>query len=183
MPDVSKLVRMKIVNIGPIGPEGVTIDLDNIVCLVGANNSGKSTVLRAYELALGAQKFAPEKDLCKRATERLASVEIWVHIPTGVANIAEKWKSKEGDLLLVRSRWEWSEANSWSANRQTWDPEMGDYSADGKASGLDNVFNSRLPQPFRIGTLGTDDHCGPDFVLLARTGRSGCDYPLSGALS
>ncbi len=157
MPDVSKLVQMRIVNIGPIGPEGITIDLDNIVSLVGANNSGKSTVLRAYEVALGTKKFAPENDLCTRAPERLASVEIWVHIPPGIANIADKWKTKEGDLLLVRSRWEWSEANSWAPNRQTWDPELDAYSTDDKASGLDTVFNSRLPQPFRIGTLEDPD--------------------------
>ena len=153
MADRSRLVRMRIVNIGPIGPEGLDVDLDNIVCLVGANNSGKSTVLRAYELALGTEKFTPERDLCKRASEPVASVEIWVHIPEGTPNIAERWKAKEDNLLLVRSRWQWADSNGWAVERQTWNPEISDYSTDDKASGLDNVFNSRLPKPFRIGTL------------------------------
>ena len=157
MTERSKLVRMHIVNIGPIGPEGLTVELDDIVCLVGSNNSGKSTVLRAYELAVGTAKFSPEKDLCKRADEASAFVEIWVHIPKGIANISEKWKIEENDLLMVRSRWEWSEANSWAVTRRTWDPELSDYSEDEKAGGLDNVFNSRLPQPFRIGTLEDPD--------------------------
>ena len=142
---------MKIVNLGCIGPGGLTIELDNILCLVGANNCGKSTVLRAYELAVGTEAFSKEEDLCHRADGKPASIELWVHIPKGIENIAEKWKTPENDLLLVRSRWEWSvETNA--KTRQTWDPEINDF-GDDKASGLDNVFSSRLPKPFRIGTL------------------------------
>ena len=48
----SHLVRMHIKNIGCIGNDGLTVELDDIVCLVGANNAGKTTVLRAYELAV-----------------------------------------------------------------------------------------------------------------------------------
>ena len=51
MLDRSRLVRLKITNIGCVGPEGLVIELDDILCLVGPNNTGKSTVLRAYELA------------------------------------------------------------------------------------------------------------------------------------
>jgi len=49
----SKLVRISVRNIGCIGNDGVEIELDNVVCLVGKNNAGKSTILRAYELAKG----------------------------------------------------------------------------------------------------------------------------------
>ena len=45
----SHLVRMRVRNLGCIGNEGLTVELDDIVCLVGANNAGKTTVLRAYE--------------------------------------------------------------------------------------------------------------------------------------
>lgn len=152
MPERSRLVRMKIVNLGCIGPEGLTVELDNILCLVGANNCGKSTVLRAYELAVGTEAFSKEEDLCRRADGKPASVELWVHIPKGIENIAEKWKATESELLLVRSRWEWSAETNWATTRQTWDPEINDF-GDDKASGLDNVFSSRLPKPFRIGTL------------------------------
>lgn len=153
MPDTSRLVRMKVCNLGCIGPEGCEIALDSVLCLVGGNNTGKSTILRAYELALGTATFNPASDLCRRAGDRPATVEIWVHIPKGMANIAEKWKEPDGSLLLVRSKWEWGSEASWSKTRTTWDPEMQDYSADDKASGLDTVFNSRLPVPFRIGSL------------------------------
>jgi putative ATP-dependent endonuclease of OLD family len=90
--------------------------------------------------------------LCHRADGKPASVELWVHIPEGTENIAEKWKTPDNSLLLVQSKWEWSAENNWVRTRQTWDPETKDF-GDDKASGLDNVFSSRLPKPFRIGTL------------------------------
>lgn len=153
MPDTSRLVKMRICNLGCIGPEGCEIALDSILCLVGCNNSGKSTILRAYELALGTATFSQENDLCRRSGDLPATVEIWVHIPEGMANIAEKWKVIEGNFRLVRSKWEWSKETKWNKVRTTWDPEIGNYSEDDKASGLDTVFNSRLPVPFRIGSL------------------------------
>ncbi len=153
MVERSRLVKMRMQNIGCVGPEGCEIALDNIICLVGSNNCGKSTILRAYELAVGAANFNHHDDLCKRSNGLPASVEIWVHIPRATANIAEKWKVEENGLFLVRSKWEWSSENNYMKMRYTWDPEIGRYSIDDKASGLDNVFTSRLPVPFRIGSL------------------------------
>jgi putative ATP-dependent endonuclease of OLD family len=49
--DRSRLIRMKVSNVGCVGPDGLTVALDNILCVVGPNNTGKSTILRAYELA------------------------------------------------------------------------------------------------------------------------------------
>ncbi len=150
MPEHSKLVKMRIENIGCIGPEGLEIELNNILTIVGANNTGKSTILKAYEFALGTETFKIT-DRCQRALDQVSSVEIWVHIPVGMSNIAEKWKTKDGPYLVVRSKWEWD--RDFIKTRKTWDPEINDYAIDDTASGLDNVFNSRLPQPLRIGTL------------------------------
>lgn len=150
----SKLLNITIKNLGCIGEEGLTVDLDNILCLVGQNNSGKSTILRAYELAVGTQSYSFDKDYCKRSTEK-TSVEISVHIPDGIGNIAEKWKEKVGDLSIVKSKWEW-EFNGLKT-RKTYDPEIQDFADEGNAAGLDNVFNSRLPIPFRIGALDSSN--------------------------
>jgi putative ATP-dependent endonuclease of the OLD family len=147
----SHLVRMQVKNIGCIGNEGLTIELDEIVCLVGANNAGKTTVLRAYELAIRQMDLKSE-DFNRNAGNKPASVELWVHIPEEAANIDEKWKEKSDDLSLVRSKWEWP-VNGGKPIRTTWNPIAQEYSEDGKAAGLDTVFNSRLPQPFRIGSL------------------------------
>jgi hypothetical protein len=95
--------------------------------------------------------YIHNKDYCKRSKGENASVEIEVHIPEGTANIAEKWKEKRGIYSVVKSRWEWDQ--NGTKNRKTFDPESQEYSDDGNAAGLDNVFNSRLPVPFRIGAL------------------------------
>jgi len=147
----SKLLKISFGNLGCIGHEGLSVSLDNILCLVGDINAGKSTVLRAYELAVGTQTYSYDKDYCKRSSEQNTYVEISVHIPEGTANIAEKWKERHGNLLVVKSRWEWEK--NGSKTRKTYDPETKEYSDDGNAAGLDNVFNSRLPVPFRIGAL------------------------------
>ncbi len=151
MAERSHLVRMHVKNIGCIGNDGLTIELDEIVCLVGANNAGKTTVLRAYELAVKHAELKIE-DFNRNSNGNPASVELWVHIPKAAANVDEKWKEELDGLLLVRSKWEWP-INGGKPTRTTWDPETNEYAEDGKASGLDTVFNSRLPQPFRIGSL------------------------------
>lgn len=148
----SHLVRMRVRNLGCIGNEGLTVELDDIVCLVGANNAGKTTVLRAYELAVQQEKL-DIKDFNCNANGNPATVELWIHIPESAGNIDEKWKEKTSDgLLLVRSKWEWP-LEGGKPTRSTWDPDKGEYADDGKAAGLDTVFNSRLPKPFRIGSL------------------------------
>ncbi|MCX6579894.1 MAG: AAA family ATPase [Candidatus Aminicenantes bacterium] len=154
----SKLVKMEIYNLGCIGPEGLSVDLDDLLCLVGPNNTGKSTVLRAYELAVSNQKLK-EDDKCKRSAETDNSkVILYVHIPQGIPNIDERWKFPENDYLLVKSKWEWD--SSGNPKRQTFDPQIGNFSEIEKASGLDQVFSSRLPKPFRIGALEdpTEEH-------------------------
>lgn len=153
MPKASKLVRMTIRNIGCIGNDGLTVELDNVVCLVGKNNAGKSTVLKAYTLAQGEESFLAERDRCQHAPEGAPSeVELEVHIPPGIGNVDEKWKRAEGDLLIVRSLWRW-EAPEFKKVRATWDPEVDGWADGEKAGGADNVFKSRLPKPIRIGSL------------------------------
>jgi putative ATP-dependent endonuclease of OLD family len=154
----SYLVKLKVCNLGCIGPEGLEVSLDEIVCLVGANNTGKSTVLRAYEAAyFGANLTADE--VSAKGAGQPATVELWVHIPQGAGNVDEKWKESVDGKLLVRSKWTWPAAGGKPV-RTTWDPQTNEYAEDGKAAGLDAVFNSRLPRPFRIGSLDdpTEEH-------------------------
>lgn len=165
----SKLVRITVRNIGCIGDDGVSIELDNVVCLVGRNNAGKSTILRAYELAKGSATFDGGKDRCQYApVDQPSEVMLEVHIPEGIGNVDPKWKIEKDGLLLVKSRWQWS-APSYQKVRSTWDPTggadgSGAWADDSKAGGADAVFNSRLPRPLRIGSL--DDAAKTEDMLL-----------------
>jgi putative ATP-dependent endonuclease of OLD family len=160
----SKLLNLTVKNLGCIGPEGVHVALDNVVCLVGKNNAGKSTILRAYELAIKPTLFSGPCDRCRWAPEGEPSVvELDVHIPEGVANVDEKWKTPSGKHFVVRSKWEWKPDESFV--RKTWDPTNCEWSDGAKAGGADNVFKSRLPRPLRIGSL--QDASETQAVLLA----------------
>lgn len=165
----SKLLRMTVRNIGCIGNEGIEIELDNIVCLVGKNNAGKSTILRAYELAKGTAPFDITRDRHQHAEEDQPSeVLLEVHIPEGIGNVDAKWKYARDGFLIVKSRWCWG-APSFQKVRTTWDPTagpegQGDWAEDSKAGGADSVFGSRLPRPLRIGSL--DDAAKTEEMLL-----------------
>lgn len=152
----AKLVELRIRNLGCIGPEGLIVELDKIVCLVGKNNAGKSTILRAYELAQGNSALT-KGDRCQLTPEGdHPEVILDVHIPDSVKNVDRRWRIAKGDLLIVRSRWVWR-ADNLPPERSTWDPELNDHAGgwaeDGKAAGADNVFKSRLPKPLRIDAL------------------------------
>ncbi|MEG3619409.1 AAA family ATPase, partial [Magnetovibrio sp. PR-2] len=163
----SKLVEMKIRNLGCIGSDGLSIPLNDIACLVGKNNSGKSTVLDAYELAQGGKQL-PRGARCKLAGDREPTeIILDIHIPEGIGNVAEEWKfvppENPENLRIVRSRWQWfregdkPERTTWKPNENAQTIEEGDWASEGNAAGLDNVFKSRLPAPIRVGSLEEPD--------------------------
>ncbi|HCQ64650.1 MAG TPA: hypothetical protein DIU07_05485 [Rhodobacteraceae bacterium] len=151
-------------NIGCIGPDGFSAALDDVVHIVGRNNSGKSTLLRAYELAQGSEKFDLSRDRFAIAPEDQPSeVVLEIHIPEGIGNINEEWKEERDGLRILTSRWQWWPQHVGDGKlfpiRQTRRPgqdeeENEGFAEDGKAGGADNVFKSRLPQPVRIGSSG-----------------------------
>lgn len=170
----SKLVRMTVRNIGCVGAEGLDIELDNVVCVVGKNNAGKSTLLRAYELANGSASFAPSQDRHQHApADQPSEILLEVHIPDGIGNVDARWKIDRDGLRIVRSRWQWS-APDYQRVRTTWDPQggeagRGDWAKDGKAGGADPVFSSRLPRPLRIGSLDDAEKTEEMLLTLALT--------------
>lgn len=159
-----KLLELRIYNIGCIGPEGLSVSLDNIVCLVGPNNSGKSTVIKAYKMAHKGEPLKKE-DYCLRANGAAAVVELDVHIPEGTENVGEQWKIRRGDYLIVKSQWTWESVGKKPV-RKTFDPEKGVWSDDAKASGLDNVFKNRIPTPVYVGTLESYEQAYKELLPL-----------------
>ncbi|WP_434624497.1 ATP-dependent nuclease [Azospirillum sp. B2RO_4] len=160
-------MRMHIKNLGCIGSDGLEIALDNVVCIVGRNNVGKSTILRAYELAQTSGKLK-EDDFSKFSPNELPEIVLDVYIPDGIGNIGEKWKFMHKGLKIIRNRWIWKSPDE-SPTRQTWDPEennnSGEWSNE-KVAGIDSVFGSRLPQPLRVDSLQDADKEHDEIIKL-----------------
>ncbi len=169
----SKLLSISIRNIGCIGAEPVEIALDQIVCLVGKNNAGKSTVLTAYELARGKQTFTHADRHQHASPDDHSEIVLEVHIPQGLGNVDEKWKVPRDGLLVVKSRWSWSPEDDFKRKRETWSPQLNDgaggWDPDEKAGGFDSVFGSRLPEPIRIGSLDDATTSQPQLLAMALT--------------
>lgn len=150
----SKLIRISIRNIGCTGNDGIDIELDNIVCLVGKNNAGKSTILRAYELAKGSVSFDINRDRCQYApNDQPSEVKLEVHIPAGIGNVDEKWKTETEGLLIVKSRWQWL-GPDYQKVRTTWDPTGGE---DGQGAGR---TTEKLEVLIQCLARAYRDHCG-----------------------
>lgn len=142
----------------------ISIDLDDIVILVGGNNSGKSTILRAYEVAVNSEALTiddfPDK---KIDSENLPKVEIHTIVDDETAPNKEKWccEMKDGEYL-VKEKWTWTTVGPKAK------PERLGYlvsegrwaTADDKPKkpwATDNVAGARRPKPHRVSTFDSPE--------------------------
>lgn len=147
---VTKLRKLIIQNFGCIGNSPVTVELDDIVVLVGPNNAGKSTILRAYQKItesstpkLSLQEFHQGKE----NPEALPTIELVTAIVSDPP--ASKWvQVVDAKNKFVRERWVWSKPEV-EAKRQGWDVEEKKWS-DNVPWGAPNIANSRRPTPHRL---------------------------------
>ena len=118
-----RLHKLKVSNFRCIGSEPVEIELDDIVVLVGPNNSGKSSILHAYEVVMehGSSegkltiddfpngKLDPQQtptiELETIVFEKTAPGDRWV------------WTNPDNGEMLVREKWTWNEPES---TKESW---------------------------------------------------------------
>ncbi|MBY3441797.1 ATP-dependent nuclease [Rhizobium laguerreae] len=147
-----KLRSLSVRNFRCIGPEAVRVDLDDIVVLVGPNNSGKSSILRAYEIAMSEGSNAGKLKLedfpnGEVNPEEPVEIELVTEVITGdpgkqwigdfngkpIADVGKKY---------VKEKWVWNDQGKgkrfgWNVEKQEWD--------DKKPWGYANVANARRP--------------------------------------
>jgi putative ATP-dependent endonuclease of the OLD family len=147
-----RLQRLGIQNLGCIGQTAVTVDLNEIVVLVGPNNAGKSTILRAYELAMSegsAKAKLAIDDFPRGCVDSSALPTIELSTVVFDSTPGARWIDSSSGEQVVRERWVW-EAPGVAPKRQGWDAQSADWASDGVPWGAANVANSRRPQPHRI---------------------------------
>jgi putative ATP-dependent endonuclease of OLD family len=147
-----KLRSLSVKNFRCIGDNPVQIDLDDIVVLVGPNNSGKSSILRAYEIAMSEGSNEGKLKLedfpnGKVDPDRPVEIELITEVIEG--NPGKHWigdfegkPAKAGERKYVKEKWVWDAVGKgtrygWNVETQAWDNK--------KPWGWANVANARRP--------------------------------------
>lgn len=152
-----KITKLIIKNFGCIGALGVAIDVDKIVVLVGANNSGKSTILRAFEVVTDNLKLEQD-DFHNRQVVLGALPEVELHSVVVEENKpGNEWCMPLSDTTwLVKEKWIWEGINV-DPKRVGFNVVKGRWAEDGDAGlmpwGTNNVAKSRRPKPHRVNTF------------------------------
>lgn len=154
-----RLHKLVIKNFRSIGPEPVEIELDDIVVLVGPNNAGKSSTLRAYDIVMqhGSKEGRLVIDDFPNGVvdkENLPQIELQTIVFDKAPG--ERWIAKTAESeWLIRERWTWESPNK-EPIRQGFDVEKGDWDEQ-VPWGAPNVANARRPRPHRIDAFASPD--------------------------
>jgi len=145
-----RLHKLIIKNFRCIGERPVEIELDDIVVLVGPNNAGKSSILRAYEVVMSHGSNDGHLSIddfpnSKINQERLPEIELQTVVFDN--SPGDRWIQDINGEKFVRERWVWT--NPGAGKRQGFDFKKNNWD-DEVPWGAPNVANSRRPQPHRV---------------------------------
>lgn len=170
-----RLVRLVIRNFRCIGATPVTIDLDDIVVLVGPNNVGKSSVLKAYEVIMWEGSAAGDlsiDDFPSGKVDPEALPEIELHTVVYDDSPGPEWMEKtESGEMLVRELWRWPSPGppvrrGFNVQEKRW---ANDEDKEKVPWGAAGVANSRRPQPHRVDAFASPDEQAGEIVKLLMT--------------
>lgn len=151
-----KLAALTIRNFGCFDEQGCTIKVDDIVVLIGQNNTGKSTVLDAYEA------FASMGGKLPLSSFREENVANKISIEGIFVDITESDKNTMGQACVyndndygeaIKVKFEWSKADE-DGKKFTFNGQAGNFQPGG-AGGWDTLLQSRIPAPLRIKPTDT----------------------------
>ncbi|MDQ0269913.1 ATP-dependent nuclease [Cytobacillus purgationiresistens] len=144
-PRLSKLI---IKNFRCIGNKPVEIELDDIVVLVGSNNAGKSTILKAYEVIMSQGSNAGKLSIDDFPNGEIIKgfyPEIELHTVVHDNSPGERWirVDEVTQEKYVREQWIWEDVGA--PKRRGYDVEQEEWS-ENVPWGAPNVANSQRPQ-------------------------------------
>jgi putative ATP-dependent endonuclease of OLD family len=159
-PNVKKprLNKLIIKNFRCIGSKPVEIDLNEIVVLVGPNNAGKSSILKAYSVAMsegsdGANLTIDDFPEKKIDPNNLPQIEL--HTVLYENTPGERWiTTLSSGEMLIKEKWTWT--GEGKPKRQGWDVEAGQWS-DQRPWGAPNIANTGRPEPHLISAFDSPE--------------------------
>ena len=146
-----KLIELKIRNFGCIDEKGIRIKIDNIVVLIGPNNVGKTTVLKAYEVFKNSGTALTSDDFYQNNENNPVEIEgVFGEITEDdKIQIGEKWLyQNDDDETVITYKWRWNKSGvkgekySWNNDERKWVP--------GGMGGWDTKIASCIPVPLKI---------------------------------
>lgn len=162
-----KLIELQIRNFGCIDEKGVTIKIDNIVVLIGPNNVGKTTVLKAYELFRNSGAAQTIDDFYQNNENN--PIEI-----AGIFNeineedkvqIGEKWIYLSGDNEeVIKYKWVWNKSGE-KGKKYSWNNEEEKWVAGGMG-GWDTKIASCIPLPLKISPFDDSEQLERQIVEI-----------------
>lgn len=132
----------------------------NIIFLIGQNNVGKSTYLRAYEFFTNSKQNSATEDFYNHNAGMPIIIEGWFIKEENDENDTDlKGKTKEPDWLakwvgtdgLIKVRKKWTNVGN-SFQKETFSPSENNWVANG-FGGLDTLFTKYAPTPIAINAM------------------------------
>ncbi|WP_368301724.1 ATP-dependent nuclease [Kluyvera sichuanensis] len=160
-PAIPRIMKLHIKNFGCFDEKGVSVDINKIVVIVGENNIGKSTILRAFEVVTTSGKLTLEDFHDRNDANK---PEIIIHSLVVKANKpGDEWciATENKNEWEVQEKWVWEKVNI-APTRYGWlkDPASKDgyrWANDNDKEkcpwGASNVAKSKRPDPHRINTF------------------------------
>ena len=165
-----RLNKLTVSNFRCIGRQPVEVELDDIVILVGPNNTGKTAILRAYQIVM--QHGSSEGELTLEDfpngeidPDNLPTIELETVVFEKTLP-GERWVriDPETNEMFVREKWVWSQPGSpkkvgWDVLSNNWDTSEGPW-------GAPNVAQAYRPQPHYIGAFQKPEDQASEVVKL-----------------
>lgn len=168
-----RLKKLIVKNFRCIGNIPVEIELDDIVVLVGANNVGKSSILKAYEVVMSDGSKKGEltiEDFPNNQVnpEKLPQIEL--HTVVYDNRVGEKWLTKIDNGYLVKEKWSWSDVGK--STRRGWNVETNEWDVASFPFGPANIANKRRPEPHIVDAFSDPEEQAKEIKKLLMTAIS-----------
>jgi putative ATP-dependent endonuclease of the OLD family len=164
-----RLARLGITNFRSISAadkaHGVDLEIDdnNLIFLCGKNNSGKSTILAAYEMFVIANRDAELQDFFNKEPANHIVIEATIRAENedDVKHqaLAKLWD--ENKTARIRKTWK---AVGQKGEKESYDPKAGEWK-EGGAGGFDTLLQNACPTPVWVRGTTTPD----EVLALLRT--------------
>jgi putative ATP-dependent endonuclease of the OLD family len=152
-----KIRKLTISNFRGIGTKPVEIEIDDIVVLVGPNNSGKSSILRAYEIVMegsskNGQLSIDDFPNGQVIIENLPTIIVETIVEND-KNVSGRWISHSDQGLVIKEKFTWSSPKSspeivgFLSKENRWATKE---DSPHRPFGAPNIAQSRRPRPISV---------------------------------